>query len=132
MGNVIEVEHISRCFSVPGGEFWALKDINAVIPESSFVILKGRSGSGKTTLMKTLLGLHRPLSGEVIFGEGVRKNQIGYLPQQTAVQKDFPASAEEIVLSGFQGQCGLRPFYTKEQKIRAREAMERMNISINP
>ena len=65
MGNVIEVEHISRCFSVPGGEFWALKDINAVIPESSFVILKGRSGSGKTTLLNIICTLDKPTTGIV-------------------------------------------------------------------
>ncbi len=65
MGNVIEVEHISRCFPVPGGEFWALKDINAAIPESSFVILKGRSGSGKTTLLNIICTLDNPTKGTV-------------------------------------------------------------------
>ena len=74
MGNVIEVEHISRCFPVPGGEFWALKDINAAIPESSFVILKGRSGSGKTTLLNIICTLDAPTKGIVrIDGQDVAK-----------------------------------------------------------
>ncbi len=65
MGNVIEIEGVSRCFNVPGGEFWALKDINASIPESSFVILKGRSGSGKTTLLNIVCTLDKPTKGTV-------------------------------------------------------------------
>ena len=75
--------------------------------------------------MRTVLGLRAPMSGEVIFGDGLGRNEIGYLPQQTQVQKDFPASVAEIVLSGFEGQSGLRPFRTKEQKRIALDAMEK-------
>ena len=71
--NVIEVDNVSRCFQVPGGEFWALKKINAAVPEASFVILKGRSGSGKTTLMNIIGTLDKPTEGEVrIDGESVK------------------------------------------------------------
>ena len=79
--------------------------------------------------MKTLLGLLSPIDGKVITGDGLQQNEIGYLPQQTVVQKDFPASVEEIVLSGCQGRCGLRPFYNKAEKQLAEQNIERMNIT---
>ena len=79
--------------------------------------------------MKTLLGLRSPLSGEIIKGEGLKDNEIGYLPQQTQIQKDFPAAVREIVLSGCQGRAGLRPFYTKEEKQLAETNMERLGIT---
>ena len=88
----------------------------------------GENGAGKSTLMKTMLGLLSPIKGSVLFGNGLKRNEIGYLPQQTAVQKDFPASVREIVLSGCQGRCGLRPFYNRQEKHIARENMERMGI----
>ena len=78
--------------------------------------------------MKTLLHLQPPISGTIELGDGLRKNEIGYLPQQTLVQRDFPASVKEIVLSGCQGRCGWRPFYNKEDKEIARKAMEKMMI----
>ena len=89
----------------------------------------GENGSGKSTLMRTLLGLQTPLRGEVIREDGLRPNEIGYLPQQTQVQRDFPASVWEIVLSGCQSRCGLRPFYTREEKELARENAEKMEIT---
>lgn len=78
--------------------------------------------------MKTILGLRKPMKGEIITGDGLRSREIGYLPQQTVVQKDFPASVKEIVLSGFQGRCGLRPFYTKAEKRVAMENIRKMGI----
>ena len=79
--------------------------------------------------MKTILGLQTPISGTILTGDGLRKNEIGYLPQQTQVQKDFPASVKEIVLSGCQGRCGRRPFYSKKEKRLAADAMDKMRIS---
>ena len=79
--------------------------------------------------MKTILGLQPPISGRILTGDGLRKNEIGYLPQQTQVQKDFPASVREIVLSGCQGRCGSRPFYNKEEKQLASDAMDKMQIT---
>lgn len=70
----------------------------------------GENGSGKTTLMRTMLGLQKPLSGEILRGDGLQENEIGYLPQQTAIQKDFPATVWEIVLSGCQAHVGGRAF----------------------
>ena len=78
--------------------------------------------------MKTILGLRKPMKGEIITGDGLRSREIGYLPQQTVVQKDFPASVKEIVLSGFQGRCGLRPFYTKAEKRIAMDNIRKMGI----
>ena len=84
--------------------------------QADYLCIVGENGSGKSTLMKTILGLQPPISGRILTGDGLRKNGIGYLPQQTVVQKDFPASVREIVLSGCQGRCGSRPFYNKEEK----------------
>ena len=111
-------------------------DGKAVLQELSFEVfagdylcIVGENGSGKSTLMKTILGLQPPVSGRILTGDGLRKNEIGYLPQQTVVQKDFPASVREIVLSGCQGRCGSRPFYNKEEKQLMAEAMEKMQIT---
>ena len=79
--------------------------------------------------MKTLLHLIKPLSGTIETGDGVLADEIGYLPQQTEVQRDFPASVKEIVLSGCQSRCGRRPFYNKAEKQLALDAMDKMGIS---
>ncbi|MCI5483903.1 MAG: ATP-binding cassette domain-containing protein, partial [Clostridiales bacterium] len=104
-------------------------NLNFEIHSGDYLCIVGENGAGKSTLMKTVLGLHPALSGTVETGEGLRRNEIGYLPQQTQVQRDFPASVQEIVLSGFQGRCGLRPFYTKAEKELARQNMERIGIA---
>ena len=89
----------------------------------------GENGSGKSTLMKTLLHLQPPVSGSILTGDGLKPNEIGYLPQQTLVQRDFPASVREIVLSGCQSRCSFRPFYSREEKMLSTVAMEKMQIS---
>ncbi|MCR4804509.1 MAG: ABC transporter ATP-binding protein [Clostridia bacterium] len=106
-----------------------LEHLSFTVNAGDYLCIIGENGSGKTTLMRTLLGLREPLAGRVSFGGGLRRNEIGYLPQQTAAQKDFPASVREIVLSGCQGRCGLRPFYSREDKQLAQENMERMGIA---
>ena len=98
------------------------------VNKGDYVCIVGENGSGKSTLVKVLLGLHAPISGEVKRARELTHG-IGYLPQQTAVQRDFPASVEEIVLSGFAGRMGLRPFYTKKEKERARADMERLGVA---
>ena len=105
------------------------KDLCFSVNPGDYLCIVGENGSGKTTLMRTLLHLQAPLSGEISVGDGLKKNEIGYLPQQTFIQKDFPASVREIVLSGCQGRCGLRPFYGKKDKKAATKALERMGIS---
>lgn len=103
-------------------------DLNFSVSRGDYLCIVGENGSGKTTLMKTLLHLKDPISGKIETGDGLKKNEIGYMPQQTAVQKDFPASVREIVLSGCQGRCGIRPFYSKEEKSLAEKNMNRMGI----
>ena len=107
----------------------ALSDVSAEIREGEFVAVLGHNGSGKSTLMKTILGIRAPMGGTLTFGDGLEKNQIGYLPQQTLIQRDFPASVREIVRSGFQGKSGLRPFYTKEEKRMADEHMKQLGLA---
>ncbi|MCR5127569.1 MAG: metal ABC transporter ATP-binding protein [Lachnospiraceae bacterium] len=94
-----------------------------------YLCIVGENGAGKSTLMKTLLNLTPPMGGKVILGDDLKRSEIAYLPQQTIVQKDFPASVREIVLSGCQSRAGLRPFYNKEEKALAAENMERMGIT---
>lgn len=106
-----------------------MENLNFSVNIGDYLCIVGENGSGKTTLMKSLLHLQEPLGGRILMGDGLRANEIGYLPQQTLVQKDFPASVREIVLSGCQGRCGLRPFYNREEKRLAEENMERMGIA---
>ncbi len=99
------------------------------IEAGDYLCIVGSNGSGKSTLIKTLLGLEKPVSGQVIFGDGLTSRQIGYLPQQSEVQKDFPASVWEIVLSGTLNKIHLRPFYSKKEKELAEISLEKMEIS---
>lgn len=105
-----------------------VENLNFSVNAGEYLCIVGENGSGKTTLMKTLLHLQEPVGGQILIGDGLKKNEIGYLPQQTIVQKDFPASVGEIVLSGCQGRCGLRPFYNKAEKQMAETNMNRMGI----
>ena len=105
-----------------------LQGLNFEVNPGDYLCIVGENGSGKSTLMKTILGLQAPISGRILTGDGLRKNEIGYLPQQTQAQKDFPASVREIVLSGCQGRCGSRPFYSKEEKRLAEENIGKMGI----
>ncbi len=102
--------------------------LSFTINKGDYLCIVGENGAGKSTLLRTVLGLQKPLAGRIIVEEGLRHNQIGYLPQQTVVQRDFPASVREIVLSGCQGRCGWRPFYSREEKKIAENAMEKMEI----
>ena len=86
------------------------RDLTFSVEEGDYVSILGENGSGKSTLIKTILGLTPPLSGEFHFIEGLSHTDIGYLPQQSTSQRDFPASVLEIVLSGFLGKMGWKPF----------------------
>lgn len=105
-----------------------LSDLSFSVNAGDYFCVVGENGSGKSTLVKTLLHLQPPISGSILMGDGLKPNEIGYLPQQTLVQRDFPASVREIVLSGCQSRCGFRPFYNKAEKALARTAMEKMEI----
>lgn len=106
-----------------------VEHLSFTIEKGSYLCIVGENGAGKSTLLRAILGLLKPLEGSITLGEGLRRRGIGYLPQQTFVQRDFPASVREIVLSGCQGRCGLRPFYNREEKQIAAKAMEQMEIS---
>ena len=82
------------------------------VKKGDYLCVVGENGAGKSTLMKALLHLISPMEGELRVGDGLEPYEIGYLPQQTLVQKDFPASVWEIVLSGNLAKCGRRPCAT--------------------
>ncbi len=98
------------------------------VSSGDYLCVVGENGSGKTTLMKALLGLKAPISGNISFGDGLTKTEIGYLPQQTAVQRDFPASVREVVISGCLNKCGLSPFFSPKLRARAEDNMKRLGI----
>lgn len=93
------------------------------------LVIAGPNGTGKTTLLKCIAGLLKPLSGTLALAPGLASGGIGYLPQQGPLQRDFPASVREVVQSGCQALRGLRPFFTRSERQRAAEAMERLGIS---
>lgn len=98
------------------------------VSKGDYLCIVGENGAGKSTLVKTLLGLQAPLSGRVSFSDGVKPNEIGYLPQQTTLQRDFPASVDEVVRSGCLNRCGMRPFYSEQERETARRTMEELDI----
>ncbi|MBR3448353.1 MAG: ABC transporter ATP-binding protein [Oscillospiraceae bacterium] len=101
------------------------ENLNFTVSAGDYLCILGENGSGKSTLVKALLGLKPQVSGEIVCAH----QGIGYLPQQTVVQKDFPASVREIVRSGCLGKTGLWPFYTKEEKALAAEMMQKLGIT---
>lgn len=105
-----------------------IENLNFQVNAGDYLYIVGENGTGKSTLIKTLLGLRVPLKGTIEMGEGLKSSEIGYLPQQTMVQKDFPASVWEVVLSGNLNKCGLRPFYNRQEKERAEANMKKLGI----
>ena len=106
-----------------------LEGLSFSVEKGDYLAIVGENGSGKSTLMKTILGLLKPLKGEVVFGDGLKKYEVGYLPQQTVVQKDFPASVWEVVLSGCLSKERFFPFYTKADKARAMFNIDRLGLA---
>ncbi len=106
-----------------------LRDLSFSVEQGDYLAIVGENGSGKTTLMKTVLGLMKPLKGEILFGDGLKKFEIGYLPQQSFIQRDFPASVWEVVLSGCLSMGKFRPFYGKKERERARKNIEKMRLT---
>lgn len=110
-----------------GGET-VLSGVNFSVNTGDYLCIVGENGSGKSTLMKGILGLKEPSEGEIVFGDGLKANEIGYLPQQTGIQRDFPASVGEVVLSGRISGMGHRLFYSRADREAASENLERMGI----
>lgn len=106
----------------------ALENVSFEVFEGDYLCVVGENGSGKSTLLKGILGLMPVKSGRIAVDAGLRLGGIGYLPQQTQAQKDFPASVREVVLSGCLAQKGLRPFFTKKEKLFAQSNMDALHI----
>ena len=102
------------------------KHVNFTVEKGDYLCIVGENGAGKSTLMKSLLRLTPVLKGEIVYDPEIGAKDIGYLPQQTVVQKDFPASVWEIVLSGNLSKTGFRPFYNKEEKKNAQQCLKKL------
>lgn len=107
----------------------AVTDLTMEVDEEDYLCIVGENGSGKSTLIKGLLGLLKPTGGTLAVGEELKKTGIGYLPQQTAAQRDFPAAVYEVVISGCLSRRGNRPFYSRTEKMLAEANMERLGIA---
>ena len=105
-----------------------INNISFKANEKDFIIVVGKNGAGKSTLIKGILGLIKPMEGEIVFDPSLNRKLIGYMPQETKVESSFPASVMEIVLSGRINKMGFRPFYNKEDKEKAIEALKILNI----
>ena len=114
MGLLLKCEHVG--FGYENQD--AVLDVNLEVNEGDYICIVGENGSGKSTLMKGILGLLKPTSGRIEYSEELKKTGIGYLPQQTDAQKDFPATVFEVVISGCLGKRGSRPFYSMKEKRR--------------
>jgi zinc transport system ATP-binding protein len=99
------------------------------VNEGDYLCVVGENGSGKSTLIKGLLGLISPAGGSLELGDGLKRTEIGYLPQQTDLQKDFPASVWEVVLSGRLNSRGMKPFFSRADRAAARENMQLLDIA---
>ena len=106
----------------------AVDRVSLSVEKGDYLVVLGENGSGKSTLIKGLLSLKAPAGGRITLGDGLKKNEIGYLPQQTDIQRDFPASVREVVLSGCLNSLGGRLFYSAADRERAAMNMERMGI----
>ncbi|MBP0982846.1 MAG: metal ABC transporter ATP-binding protein [Oscillospiraceae bacterium] len=106
-----------------------IKDMDFHVTGGDYLCIVGENGSGKSTLVKALLSLKKPVGGTISFSGGLKRNEIGYLPQQTGAQQDFPASVYEVVISGCLNSRGIRPFYSERERKMAAENMERLGIT---
>jgi len=120
---------ICRDLSVGYGGKVISQGINFTLSQGDYLCVVGENGAGKSTLMRTLLGLQAPLAGEIRLTNGLMRTQIGYLPQQSAIQRSFPATVDEVVVSGFLSRSGARPFYTRREHAMAQENMEKVGVA---
>ncbi len=104
-----------------------INNISFSVDKRDFILVIGSNGAGKSTLIKGILGIIKPISGDVIYDE-IKKNDVGYMPQETKVDPNFPASVMEVILSGLINKMGFRPFYNKKDKDKANEALKILNI----
>lgn len=125
MGLLLKCEHVD--FGYENQD--VVIDVSLEVSTGDYICIVGENGSGKSTLMKGILGLLKPTEGKIEISEELKKAGIGYLPQQTAAQKDFPATVFEVVISGCLGKRGNRPFYSPKEKQTALSNLERLGIA---
>ncbi len=125
MGLLLKCEHVD--FGYENQD--AVIDVSLEVHTGDYICIVGENGSGKSTLMKGILGLLKPTSGHIVVSEELKKAGIGYLPQQTEAQKDFPATVFEVVLSGCLGKRGNRPFYSMREKAAVQANLEKLGIA---
>lgn len=125
MGLLLKCEHVD--FGYENHD--AVVDVSLEVHTGDYICILGENGSGKSTLMKGILGLLKPTAGKIVLSEELKSAGIGYLPQQTAAQKDFPATVYEVVISGCLGKRGNRPFYAASEKKLADFNLQRLGIS---
>ena len=111
--------------TVEFGGFTLFDDVSFVVNKKDRIALVGKNGAGKSTMLKIFSGLQSPTSGSISVP---KETTIGYLPQQTAAQKDFPATVQEVVLSGTLSRRGNRPFYSRAERKLAAHNLERLGI----
>lgn len=121
---LIKCENLSFAYS---GET-VLSGVGFEVNAGDYLCIVGENGSGKSTLVRGLLGLKEPSGGSISYGGGLRPDGIGYLPQQTEAQRDFPASVFEVALSGRLNSLGGRFFYSKADKAETERNLERMGM----
>ena len=121
---LLHVEGVSFSYD----QYTVIKNLSFKVHEGDYVWVIGENETGKSTLIKGLLNLKKPSSGQIIFNETLKQSEVGYLPQQTVIQKEFPASVWEIILSGCLNQCGWLPLYKKSDKERAVKWMKELGI----
>ena len=122
---LLKCEHVDFGYE----NYDVVKDVSLEICQGDYLCIVGENGSGKSTLMKGLLGLLKPTGGSLMGSDDLKRSGIGYLPQQTPAQKDFPATVQEVVISGCLGKRGNRPFYSKKERETAAVNMERQGIT---
>ncbi|MDR1796976.1 MAG: metal ABC transporter ATP-binding protein [Clostridiales Family XIII bacterium] len=122
---LLRCEGLSLRYEAAAG--YAVQGVDLSVCEGDFLCIVGENGSGKTTLLKMIAGLVQPTEGRVLY-TGLRPSEVGYLPQQTAVQKDFPATVTEVAMSGLLNRKGFPPFYTKKDRETARAHLERFGV----
>jgi len=105
-----------------------VRDVSFDVEKGDYLCIVGENGAGKSTLMRGMLGLMKPAEGQIIF-DGVKHTEIGYMPQQTTIQNDFPASVLEVVLSGRLNRHGIFSFYTKKDKSYAHKVMGQLGVA---
>ena len=122
--DIITCKHIT----VHNEKTLALDDVSFSVKKGEFLTIVGENGAGKSTLVKAILGMLTPDGGSVVVDESM-VGSIGYLPQQSSAQRDFPASVWEVVLSGCVGATGLLPFYSRAQKAAAKANMDMLGVT---